>query len=682
MFRPVEMCKVNILVLSKHVTAMTRILGQRGLVHLVDAVNQSRSKLLSSINQDKDERATERQLDRCERLIEAFGVESDAEAPQLGSMDLKDMEALLDKIHGHFKLQDDAINKLIGDSGSLSLESNMLAGYPLQKVRLEALRNLSHFYMITGRIAPSVLPSASMIMGERALLLPAEGKDGNVLVLSSRKNRWAVEEELRKFGFATIEMPQAIKGSAADERKQVEDELQSLHRQLEECRLQVLKLGENYGGVLLAMRSQLRGLKAVHKAQKHFGRVSHLYCISGWTPKSEVEKVRQIVEENTDGSGVVEVIEAGEDLLVQAGVETVPVQFKGAAWLRPFRMLVTNFAIPRYNELDPTLFVGLSFVVLFGFMFGDIGQGAVLALIGLWMHYSRRAFSETVRDLGFLLLACGLSASLFGFLYGSCFGYENHNLFPPLWLSPLAEKDIGRLLLVAVGVGIVFTSVAIMINIINRFMARHYFDGVFDRFGVLGLLFYWLALGIGISVALTRQVTTWQLIVLTLPLFLLFIGKPGQLLLQRFRSSKKRGEEEDDDEEGGSEHSGMLELVLESCIELMETFTGYISGTVSFVRVGAFAISHAALCLAVFSIVNMLKELPLGGTMSLLVIILGNALVIAFEGMVAMIQGIRLEYYELFSKYFSGGGVLYRPFQIGDGAADDVEMDNKGETKA
>ena len=680
MFRPVEMCKVNILVLSKHVTAMTRILGQRGLVHLVDAVNQSRGKLLSNVNQDKDERTVDRLLERCDRLIEALGVESDARAPQLENMDLKDMEALLGKIHERFKVQDDALNKLISDSGSLSLESTLLAGYPLQKVRLEALRNLSHFYMITGRIAPSVLPSASMVMGERALLLPAEGKDGNVLVLSSRKNRWAVEEELRKFGFAAIEAPPEVSGSAAEERKHVEDELQKLHRQLEECRLSVLKLGEEYGGVLLAMRTQLRGLKAVHSAQKHFGRVSHLYCISGWTPKDQVEKVRQIVEENTDGAGVVEVIEADNDVLVQAGLETVPVQFKGAAWLRPFRMLVTNFAIPRYNELDPTLFVGLSFVVLFGFMFGDFGQGAVLALIGLWLHYSKRRLPEMLRDVGFLLTTCGISAAVFGLLYGSCFGYENHEIFPPLWLSPLAEKDIRKLLLVAVGVGIVFTSVAIIINIINRYMARHYFESVFDRFGVLGLLFYWLALGIGISVALTGQVSAWQLVVLALPLVLLFVGKPVQLLLQHYRHHGAH--KSDDDEEHGEEHGSLLEVVLESCIELMETFTGYISGTVSFVRVGAFAISHAALCLAIYSIVNMLKELPMGGALSLLVIIFGNVLVIAFEGMVAMIQGVRLEYYELFSKYFSGGGVLYSPFQIGDGAAEAAEKDNKGEKKA
>ena len=86
----------------------------------------------------------------------------------------------------------------------------------------------------------------------------------------------------------------------------------------------------------------------------------------------------------------------------------------------------------------------------------------------------------------------------------------------------------------------------------------------------------------------------------------------------------------------------------------METFTGYISGTVSFVRVGAFAISHAALCMAVFLIVGMVSKLPGGTLWEAVIIVVGNIVVIAFEGMVAGIQCIRLEYYELFGKYFSG----------------------------
>jgi V/A-type H+-transporting ATPase subunit I len=105
-------------------------------------------------------------------------------------------------------------------------------------------------------------------------------------------------------------------------------------------------------------------------------------------------------------------------------------------------------------------------------------------------------------------------------------------------------------------------------------------------------------------------------------------------------------------------------VILEGVLDLMETFTGYLSGTVSFVRVGAFAISHAALCMAVFLIVGMMSKLPVSGLWQAIIIIIGNVIVIAFEGMVAGIQCIRLEYYELFGKYFSGEGVEYKPFNL------------------
>lgn len=658
MFRPVRMAKVNILLLSKHVTEITRILGQRGLVHLVDAVNQSNDRLLKGVEQERNEKTVYNLLSRCERLMEGLGVDASAVVPpKEGDMALEDMSALVTRIYSRYREQEGAIDRLLKDSGALNKERSVIASFPLQQVSLDALRNLSHFYMVTGRLASSVIPRASMDLGDRAVIVQADGKEGNVLVLSSSKNRWAVKDELSKFGFTEVEAPESISGSAESATRQMDDELANLRNELEECRLNVLKLSEEYGGVLLVMRSQLKGLIAVQQAQKHFGRVAQLYCISGWTPDTEVATVKDIVNETTGGTGVVEVIEAENDALVKAGIENVPVKFTGGALLRPFQMLVSNFGLPRYSELDPTVFVGITFVLLFGFMFGDIGQGLVLALIGLWLRLTKKKLDQSLKDGGILLMSCGICSMVFGFCYGSFFGYENHELLKPLWLSPLNQKDIGKLLLTAVGIGIIFSSVAITINIINHFIAKKYFEGVFDRFGVLGLLFYWFALGTGIWVVKTKTFPIWAGVLIMAPLVLLFLR--GPLRHYVFKQKGKHGEEEDE---------SLFNMLLEACIELMETFTGYISGTVSFVRVGAFAISHAALCLAIFSIVNMIHTMnvPGGPVVSAIVIIFGNIMVIAFEGMVAMIQGVRLEYYELFGKYFSGGGVAYSPFQIED----------------
>lgn len=646
MFRPVEMCKINVLVLNKHLMDVARRLGDYGVVHLVDAASQSEGGLLNNLDAPAEQQSLRMAIERCEQLIRQLGVDEDAEVPRLDEMSRQDIDAMLGTISGKLSECNAKMSKLILDAGGVEQEKERLSDFPVKRISLDVLHSLSHFYMVAGRLAPSLLPSARAMINDRGIIVEVEGKDGNVLVMSSRKNRWVVEDELSKLGFVAVSVPEGVDRSIEDECKDLDDKLGTLLANLETSRLAVLKLGELYGSVLLSMRVQLHGMLAVQKTRRHFGQMAHLACISGWIPKTELEAVKKIVEENTSGTGIVIEISVEDDARVKAGIERVPTKMEGNALTRPFQMLVKNFGVPLYTEIDPTIFVGITFVLLFGFMFGDIGQGLVLALAGLWMKFTRKKLSESMRDTGMLLTLCGVSAMIFGLAYGSIFG--NEHLFEALWVNPMKSSDITQLLLTAVGVGTVFTSVAIIINIINHFRAKKYFDGTFDRFGVLGLLFFWACLAIGVWIISGNVPADWMYVLLILPLILLFIKEPIHNVLHKH----------------GMFHGGIFGIILEACIETMETLTGYISGTVSFIRVGAFAISHAALCFAVFSIAGMLKNVPGGPVIQFIIIVLGNVLVICFEGMVAMIQGVRLEYYELFSKFYEGGGVAYKPFSL------------------
>ena len=649
MFKPVKMSKINILLLNKYVTDVTRMLGRHGVLHLVDAVKQSDSGMLKGV-EERNESALRGLISRCERLMEGLGISCEGASIQdditRQEMGQDEISHLLTRIYSRYAEQQEAITGLLKNTGVIRKESQEMEMFPLQDVSLEVLRNLSHFHLMVGRLPLTVIPRVKSELSERAIVVHT-GADasGDVLVLSSSKSRWAVKDVLSRFGFEEATVPEDATGSVHDAVAEKKDELGELSRKLSECRMNVLKLGEEYGEVLVAMHTQLLCLEAVQKVQGNFGRISKLYCISGWVPDEKVAELKRAVDETTGGTGIVEAIPASEDALVKAGVENVPVKFRPHPLLRPFQMLITNFGLPGYNEIDPSLFVAITFVVLFGFMFGDVGQGAVLALAGAWMKWTKRSLGDTVRDAGVLLMLCGGSAMVFGVLYGSVFGYEH--LFPALWVNPIRPDDISHLLLTAVGVGIVFSSMAILINIINHFMAKRFFDGVFDRFGVLGLLFYWTALGTGVYMINTGRCPVIAIVMIATPLVLLLLKG----LLKHFFGSRHEEEPE-----------SMLNVVIESCIELMETFTGYISGTVSFVRVGAFAISHAALCMAIFYVVKSLHGVSGQGVWSFLVIALGNLVIIGFEGMVAMIQGIRLEYYELFGKYFSGSGIAYKPF--------------------
>ncbi len=647
MFLPNRMVKVNLLVFSRHLGALTESLGRSGMLHLVNATAASHNRLLENVDTETDIREIEQELRRCGVLLEALGIEGGAAAPAVATLSQQEIQELFDKVDKRYQEVEADLGKLLESQTGLQQQSHALAGFPFPSVRMDTLRNLSQLCVLAGILKEDAMIRARQTLADDCLLVPAPAsKGGELLVVTSRRKRFAVEDTLEKLGFKKIVLPE-IAGTVSEERGKIDVCLEELRVKINQARLAVVSLGEEYGGLLLAIQKQLKGLLAIRQAQGMFGHSRQLYCVSGWLPAQDLPKLQKLVDEATGGTGVVESREVDEVEAQEA--EKVPVQLSGNALTRPFQALVTNFGMPNYRELDPSLFVAITFMVMFGFMFGDLGQGGVLFLIGLLLRL-RKASSQGAKDAGTFLLCCGGSAMLFGILYGSVFG--NEEWIPRLWISPspMHTKDLSQLLLTAVGVGVVFLSVSLIFNIINHFRAKKFFEGTFDKYGVLGLLFYWSCLITVLVSLVTRRFHTWSLVFIVAPLVLLLLRIPLGNLLKHHSLSGEEG--------------GLFSGLLEGVIDTMETLTGYLSGTVSFIRVGAYAISHAALCLAVHSIMSMLDGAPGATAAKILVAVLGNVLIIGFEGMVAAIQCVRLEYYEMFSRFFQGGGVEYRPFHL------------------
>jgi V/A-type H+-transporting ATPase subunit I len=253
-----------------------------------------------------------------------------------------------------------------------------------------------------------------------------------------------------------------------------------------------------------------------------------------------------------------------------------------------------------------------------------------------------------------LLVAGGISSLIFGALYGSFFGLEP---FKPLalWRDPLAGNP-AQLMLAAIGVGMVVISLGLVLNIINCFRRRDFVGGWLDRFGVAGLVFYWGSLG------LLAKLPTIQSLNLLGPILGVFIGLPiiGWILKDplKFIRNRRAGRATAPDE-------NWFAVMTESLVGAFEALLSFLANTISFVRLAAYAMSHAALLLAAFMLADALKRLPVGGTfLGVLVIILGNIVAMILEGVIACVQALRLEYYEFFSKFFPGGGRPFRPFRL------------------
>jgi len=244
-----------------------------------------------------------------------------------------------------------------------------------------------------------------------------------------------------------------------------------------------------------------------------------------------------------------------------------------------------------------------------------------------------------------VVIACGLSATLFGFLYGSIFGEEE--LLPALWIRPM--ENIMQILIVAVGAGVVLLSLGLLLNMLNAWLARDWGRLIFDKNGITGLVLYWSL--IGLAIGFLTDMLPIQPMAFAIPA----IAACLVLMLSELFKHLITG------------HRPLIEggpgtYIVQAFFELFETLIGFLSNSLSYVRVGAFAVAHGGLSAVIFILAEMAS--PARGIGYWIVLAIGNLFIVGFEGLIVGIQTMRLEYYEFFCKFFTGGGKPYRPLNL------------------
>jgi len=282
-------------------------------------------------------------------------------------------------------------------------------------------------------------------------------------------------------------------------------------------------------------------------------------------------------------------------------------------WARPFELFGGLVGTPDSDEADPSLIVALFAPLLFGYMFGDIGHGATLVVLGLVL---RKRFPATA-----LMIWGGAWAMVFGLMFGAVFGRED--LIPALWLHPVGDPLPVLFMPLIFGAGLLLLSM--MLNGLEHIWSGRVVEWLLTQSGLaLGVVLAGFAAfvpGAGLAIAL----------VLALQYF-------GIVFENR--------------------HQGPVALI-GALGELAESLLQLVVNTLSFIRVGAFALAHAGLSLAVISLADSTESVMIYG----LVMVIGNALIIAIEGLVASIQTTRLVLFEFFNRFFTAGGRAFRPLR-------------------
>lgn len=288
---------------------------------------------------------------------------------------------------------------------------------------------------------------------------------------------------------------------------------------------------------------------------------------------------------------------------------TPPLLLRNPWWARPFEVFSRALGMPARNEADPTKLLVVVVPLLFGYMFGDAGQGLVLIVAGTLL--ARRW------PLARLLIAGGISAVAFGFAFGSVFSLEG--VLPPLWLQPLEEPLL--VLVVPLAGGAVLLMLGLAINGIEAYWRGAIREWLPGEGGVLlGYLGIVLAFVHPAGPAIALAGATLHV--------------AGSLWLER-----------------------RARAALTGLLKLLERLAQISINTLSFARVGAFALAHAGLSAAIVA----LAEASDSAWVKVLTLVLGNAAVIVLEALVVSVQTTRLVLFEFFTRFFIGSGRVFRP---------------------
>lgn len=532
---------------------------------------------------------------------------------------IDDYELKISTIHKDIENKQKEIEEL---SNSITPITH-LQNFPIE---LEKIYNLKYMNFRFGFLTTEYYEQLSTNIDDiDAIVMEIEKTDKGVWIIYFTPD--ALSEEVDSYfkvmKFKRVWLPEDFKGKPSDVISEVKKYIQESLTYVENQKNKLEQLKGTSGIDIINAFLQLKVLEKINRVKKYMAHDDKgSFYIVGWIPNQNLKSLLSKLKEHN----VAYTIKSHDEV-----ASTPPTKLKNNKLIKPFESIVKMYGTPNYTEMDPTWFVAITAFLMFGFMFGDVGQGLVIAIIGLILMKKKSS-------LGPVLTAGGISAIIFGFIYGSIFGKEG--IIKGIVPSPM--ENIQNMLIFGIASGAVLIIIAMIFNIKNGLKNKDLARALFDKNGLAGLIFYSIILISIVSLLLNGQMIlglTLSLILIILPLICILFKDNLEKIITKQKSTEKAS-------------------IVEKIFELIEMLLSMASNTISFVRLAAFAINHVGLCMAVYILSTMV-----GGAGSLIVAIIGNIIVIVLEGLIVAIQVLRLEYYELFSRFYAGDGKEYIPIE-------------------
>lgn len=461
------------------------------------------------------------------------------------------------------------------------------------------------------------------------------------------------DEIMNALGFERTRLPDYLEDNAEDADKKLAEIISKEEARKKSIEEELAYFTDKTCTELSAVMSKLKFRSDCFELRRKAIVSGGRFSFSGFAPTAESQKLSELLKK------------AGTDITCDEmpikhknASDEVPVKLKNNFITRPFEMFIRMYGLPTYSGFDPTPYVAFTYMIMFGVMFGDVGQGITVTLLGLLLT------KLTKNPLAPIMTRLGVFSALFGCVYGSVFGIET--IITPIyhreniWLGvckllsglgiPEHPQNIFQaamvVLIFALVLGVILILISIIFNIVKNFRAKRLGEALFAVNGVSGAVMYAaLLFGAGGTFLFGLEIFSipYVIFLIILPIVLIFLKSPLTAFIERRRVEFS---------------------VAEAFIDILEGAITFLSNTMSYLRIGGFVLSHAGFMLVVSQLAGTTDPDSPVTFGTVIIYIIGNIIVMGIEGLLSGIQVLRLEFYEVFSRFYDGGGKDFTPVTL------------------
>jgi V/A-type H+-transporting ATPase subunit I len=492
---------------------------------------------------------------------------------------------------------------------------------------LDLYRGYSSLAVFVGTLKGS--PAIDEITSNYELEAAPYGRGQKIALFVPREFEEEVQKRLQDQGYSALPLPE-MEGDPKDLLEGLQAQLEELESEKAKSDQDLAELRQKYIDYILASDEHLSIETQKAEAPLRFATTKNAFIVEGWVPAKDFELVQGDIDASTDGHVIVAV-----DTSEAADVGKVPIALTNPMPSRPLEVLVKAFSLPKYNEIDPTTFMLFLYPFLFGLMLGDIGYGMVV--LALAVLVTRRIKSQSIRDLAKVALYAGIFSIVFGFVFNEFFGVEvfgHRGLLTFVAEYPAIPRldNVLTLLIATLMIGVLMLTFGFILGFVNERRTHGLKHAFFTK--VSWILMLWG--GVFALALVLPPLTTGSGIHLSAGLVVgLGIAVVGFVML----------------------------IIGEGAIGIVE-LPGLLSNVLSYSRLLSIGISSAGIALAVNKLSDALF-FSKGGIFvifGVLLLLVGHAVNTALGILDSGLQALRLHYVEFFTKFYSGGGVKYKPF--------------------